>query len=70
MAQLQSEYAYVGTDMYIGEARPGSSPGSAKWRIKRIYNYTTSVIRERWADGNARFDKIWSRHGSYTYMEL
>ena len=70
MAQLQAEYAYVGADMYIGEARHGSSPQSAKWRIKKIFNFTSSVTRERWANGNARFDKVWENHASYTYENL
>lgn len=70
MAKLQTEYAYVGTDMYVGEARPGSSPGSAKWRIYRIFNYATNPSRERWANGNARFNKIWANYASYTYENL
>jgi len=67
---LQREYAYIGADMYVGEARPGSSPQSSKWRIKKVFNYTTNVSRERWANGNARFNKIWANYASYTYVNL
>jgi len=67
---LQTEYAYIGADMYVGEARPGSSPNSSKWRIKKVFNYTTNVSRERWANGNARFNKIWANYASYTYENL
>jgi len=70
MAQLQTEYAYVGNDMYIGEARPGSSPDSPKWRIKKIFDYAANPTRERWADGNTRFDKVWGNYASYTYENL
>jgi len=70
MAKLQTEYAYVGNDMYVGEARPGSSPGSAKWRIYKIFFYNTNPTRERWANGNARFNKIWANYASYTYVNL
>ena len=70
MAQLQTELAYQGNDMFIGEARPGSSPGSAKWRISRVYDYATTARRTRWANGNARFNKIWANYASYTYENL
>jgi len=67
---LQTEYAYIGADMYVGEARPGSSPYSSKWRIKKVFNYTTNVSRIRWANGNARFNKVWANYASYTYENL
>jgi len=70
MAQLQERIDYVGgaNPIYIGEARPGSSLMSLKWRIKRLTYVGNTVIRSSWANGNARFNKRWDNRGLYTYV--
>lgn len=48
---------------YIGEAAPGTSSSSAKWRIK----YVKSNGEVKWANGNSEFNKVWSSRTSYSY---
>jgi len=51
---------------YVGKAAPGSSEGSAVWRIF-IIDETTSVMKILWADSNSNFDNIWTNRTSLTY---
>jgi hypothetical protein len=46
--------------IYKGEASPGSSEGSAVWRLRRIDLANDGDVTETWADGNTLFDNIWS----------
>lgn len=48
---------------YIGEAAPGTLSSAAKWRI----SYVLSNGQVTWADGNARFDKVWTDREGYIY---
>ena len=54
--------------VYIGEAVPGSATSDAVWRIKKLSadasNNITSIL---WADGTAKFIKIWDNRSDYTY---
>ena len=70
MAQLDKRYAYSGSNVeYIGEARPGSSPASTVWRIKKLtYDGSNNPLVESWADGTDAFAKAWDVRGSYTYI--
>ena len=70
MAQLQERIGYAGgtNPVYVGEARPGSSLMSSKWRIKKLTYTGNNVIRSSWANGNARFNKRWDNRALYTYV--
>ena len=70
MAQLQERIDNAGgtSPVYLGEARPGSSLQSLKWRIKKLTYTGNDVIRVSWANGNARFNKRWDNRALYTYV--
>lgn len=70
MAQLQQRIDYAGgnSPVYIGEARPGSSFMSLKWRIYRLTYLGVNPVRTSWANGNARFNKRWDNRALYTYV--
>lgn len=69
MAELQERYAYSGNNIvYIGKTRPGSSPESAKWQICRLYYTGTNPVQKRWANGDAKFDKVWDNRAAYSYV--
>lgn len=55
------------TYTYVGEAEPGSTIGSAQWRIKRIAEYADGSIDSLWANNTAAFDKVWNDRATYTY---
>ena len=68
MGELTKVYATSGNDLYIGEAYVGTATSSAKWRIKKVVGYATTVTAEYWADRDTRFNKIWdNRATSYSY---
>ena len=52
---------------YVGEAEPGTATSEAKWRIKKLVYSGTNVTQILWAGGNAKFDKVWDNHTSYSY---
>lgn len=64
--QYDKKIEESGSFLYIGEAAPGSSPSSAAWRIKRVYENgpDTDII---WADNTAEFDKVWNDRATYEY---
>lgn len=67
MASYQKEVDFVGSDVvYKGEAAPGSSQSDPVWRITKI-TFSGEDMSERWANGSAAFDKVWSNRASYTY---
>jgi len=70
MAQLQQRIDYSGGEnpVYVGEARPGSSLMSLKWRIYKLTYSGANPIRTSWANGNARFNKRWDNRALYTYV--
>ena len=69
MAELEKRYAYSGGNVeYIGEARPGTSPATAEWRIKKLTYSGTDPVVESWADGTDDFIKSWALRTSYTYI--
>jgi len=70
MAQLQQRIDNTGDSdpVYVGEARPGSSLMSPKWRIYKLRYSETNIIRKSWANGNARFNKRWDNRTLYTYV--
>lgn len=53
------------TVSYFGFAKAGSAEGSAVWRIMRLT--TTNPTNLKYADGNAKFDNIWTNRASLTY---
>lgn len=56
------------TQLYKGEANPGSAESGAVWRISFITIATAdSDVVEIWADGNANFDNIWDDRLSLSY---
>ena len=67
MGELTKVYATSGNDLYIGWAVVGTATSSAKWRIKKIVGYATTVTAEYWADRDARFNKIMDDCLLYSY---
>lgn len=55
------------SELYRGEAAPGTLETSAAWRIRKIVIANDDDITETWADGNANFDNVWSDHLTLTY---
>jgi hypothetical protein len=55
------------TVTYIGIAPIGVGDTNASWSIRRI---TTSgaVQSIQWADGNDKFDNVWSNRAALTYV--
>jgi len=70
MAELQQKIDYSGgsNPIYVGEARPGVSPASSGWRIKKLTYSGSNVTITAWANGTDKFDKIWDSRASYTYI--
>jgi hypothetical protein len=50
---------------YIGQAQPGVSETTPRWRIFRMDSATGLKIE--WASGNAGFDKKWSDYATLIY---
>ena len=50
------------TNIYIGEANPGTSISSAHWRI-----YKVSSNGLTFASGSVDFSFIWNNRSTYTY---
>jgi len=51
---------------YAGWAEPGTSGGSAGWRIKKIA-LSGDDVTVTWADGDADFDNVWDNRDSLDY---
>lgn len=67
VATYQKEIDFVGSDViYKGEAAPGSLISANVWRIKKI-QFVAEDISEKWANGSAAFDKVWSDRATYSY---
>lgn len=54
--------------LYRGEAVPGSLEASPVWRIRKIIiSAVDGDIEEKWADGNANFDNVWTDRAVKAY---
>ena len=54
------------TQVYIGDAVPGTAESAANWRIKKIvFSGTDSTTT--FADGDSAFDNIWDNRASLSY---
>lgn len=52
--------------LYLGYAQLGSVESKSVWRVARLdWTYGLSIL---WADGNDRYDNIWSNYLSLTYL--
>ena len=67
MGKLTKLLATSGNDLYEGEAYLGTATSSAKWRIKKIVGYATTVTAEYYADHDDRFVKSWDLRATYVY---
>jgi hypothetical protein len=54
--------------IYRGEAPVGTSEDAAGWRLRLINIAEDGDISEKWASGNASFDKVWVNRVLYTYL--
>jgi hypothetical protein len=54
--------------LYKGEAAPGTSEAASLWRIRRVDIGVDGDVTEKWASGDANFNKIWSSRLSYSYV--
>jgi hypothetical protein len=54
--------------IYRGEAQVGTSEIIPSWRIRLVNIAEDGDVSERWASGNANFDKVWDDRASYTYL--
>jgi YD repeat-containing protein len=65
--------SYSGTGVskvleYIGKAAPGSSESSAVWQIqKMVYDASNDMTERNWADGNVKFDNVWTNRAALSY---
>lgn len=55
------------SELYRGEADPGTAEGTALWRIRHITIGNDDDVTTLWADGNANFDNIWTNRASLSY---
>jgi len=55
------------TVSYLGVAVTGSAEGDAVWSIRRITFTAAGSVTVEYADGNNRFDNIWSNRAGLTY---
>jgi hypothetical protein len=52
---------------YIGLARAGSSEAAALWQIKKLVYSGDNVISVLYADGNAKYDNVWTTPSGRSY---
>ena len=67
VAQAKRVDFITDTELYKGEADPGTAEGTAAWRIRKITIATDNDVTEVWASGNANYDKIWNNRAGYSY---
>lgn len=53
--------------IYRGEAPVGSDENVAVWRIRRLTIAADDDVAEEWANGDAKFDKVWLDRTSEVY---
>jgi len=53
-------------NIYIGDAKIGSSEDAAVWQILKI-NKSGSIYHFYYADGDLRYNNVWSNRGSLNY---
>lgn len=54
--------------IYVGEADPGTTKASAKWRIKKLtLDANDNPTDVQWAGGSMDFDKVWNSRTTYIY---
>lgn len=53
-------------NVYVGESNHGTAVGTAAWRIKKIAT-SGDIVTISFADGNDKFDNVWSNRGSLSY---
>jgi hypothetical protein len=59
---------FVGESVvYIGHAAPGTLPGAAGWRIKRLTFGPGDDVTEEWAGGTNAFNKVWDNRAALAY---
>ena len=56
------------SEIYKGEALPGTISSAPNWRICKIVISNGDDIDTLWADGNEAFSKTWDNRASYTYI--
>ena len=68
--ELQEKFDYQGGSdlIYFGETYPGTSPATARWRIRKYTWSGTNPAITSWANGTKEFDKIWDNRATYTYI--
>ena len=66
---LTTIYDFAGGNfpIYVGEATPGSLTSSAVWRIQKRTYTSNKLTKIEWAEGDARFKKIWDDRASLSY---
>jgi len=57
-----------GQPLYRGRASPGTAKSATGWQIQKfIYDDNGFLTDIQWAEGNAKFTKIWDDRAGYTY---
>jgi len=54
--------------IYRAEAMPGTSDSSPGWRIREITIAEDGDIVEKWANGSANFNQVWTDRASLSYV--
>jgi hypothetical protein len=58
----------LGKVEYAGYATPGTTKAQPRWLIKKfIYDADGFLIDSVFADGEAKFTKVWNDHSTITY---
>lgn len=52
---------------YFGKAAVGAAEGVAVWQIKKMTYGADGDINTHWADGNDKFDNIWTNRAALSY---
>jgi hypothetical protein len=69
--QLITDEQIVGavTTTYIGRAACGVPLAVAKWAITQVIEDTgTGITTKKWANGDAKFDKVWNDRATLDYL--
>lgn len=53
--------------IFIGYAYPGRSEDDPVWMIQRVAIFANESTATLFADGQTRFNQVWSNHASLTY---
>ena len=67
--EMRQEFNGSGQPLYVGTAKPGTTPSQGKWAIKKfLYDGSSRQIAITWADNTGHEVKVWDDRATYTYQ--